>query len=1050
MDGHATGDGGKGILGRTFWIQGRSGPYWQNLESHEDGQSAIGRLGLLVGDDRYDELRLIQADLSPITGKTSYVHIVTVRDGQVLEPAAAERTPGSAPHAVAASHEPGPEPQMHFWPEPHPDEVQPRLNLYAPGPDGEPVPHPISQNSQARQMHPQAGYGHAATQGYAGQEYDQQGYGQQGYDQKGYEYEDTGAPRPSDQTPRSGAFHANPGQQTIGGWRIPEQSAEAPRQQNEQRQEEVRRPPAKKSRARRGLSLDPHERQDGRGRINGAPDGGRRGGRNRRGLVARGLDRFRLSRNESDQGDGSRGSRAALLSGVFAGALAAGLALASLSPQTSARFYGDLVGDLGGFMPSASLVDAIEGGDLRAIRARLLEGADPNATDREGMPLLLRAARAGNLAALTLLLQAGADPTLPLGEGRSAMHILAAEGRGQALARILAAGAPLDLAGGNYGCLTPLSVAAANGRVRAAGLLADQGASLSPQESCKVGPMEVAAPHPHVLARLEQVRAKRESLLRIAAGPAPTPRILTPPSGISTIPEANSVQRAAPQPVATNTIPATQPTTQAQQSGLYDAGTQNPAAELATIDVAAGQATGQQAPVRQALTPFAPPPKPDIDLSTTQAPTNRAPTNRATAAPTREAQGNTPALANTETVASLPAQAVTRQQVVAPQQQAPQQQAPRQSAAPKAAATSSVERQVPTALIGPDGTPRARTKPVPPSLTPGQFAQRLRAAIDAGDAASAQALLSQKPARADLNRLRVVVRDRFGAGERSLTDHAALSGRSKIAQMLTAAGGRVTPSALHTAIKHTGTPGLTDLPAALLELGADPNGVYEGLTPLMRASLRGDVTTAMLMMQSGANPALVAGDGRTASDMAGAAGKTALQERLLMSAREADYGALMLGMSWSDTLETLESKAETCKSIGDDFTACKMKTPAWIQDAAVVVAQFDGRNGNRLVAIQIDSQPLTTPRIAKDRFAAVVREIEQRLPTDHVGFSTANAPEDTGFFRALRPEINSGAYFAYWPDQDKSRPVFVHLKLSGINDQAGFYRIIIGNPFRTG
>lgn len=992
MEGQSAGNNGSGILGRTFWIQGRSGPYWQNLESHQDGQSAIGRLGLLVGDDRYDELRLIQADLSPITGKTSYVHIVTVRDGHVLEPASAERSPATAPHAVASEPEPAPEPQMHFWPEPHPEELQPKLNLYAPEDAEYQNPHPSQYEP------PSHGGAHARADGYDADI------------RRAASYQDMGAGRQTRETPRSGSFHARPGEQTVGGWRIPDeegadfgpdygQTADPGQTHNpsrDERQREDGRALAKKRRTqRRGLSLDPNDRQDGRGRISGSPDHGRRVRRKEPSLFRRGMTRLRenVAGPRSEQAEG-RGGRTALLSGVFAGALAAGLALASLSPETAARFYGGLIGDLGGIVQSSDLVGAIESGDIRQVRARLLEGADPNSVDREGTPVLLRAARAGNLAALTLLLQAGADPTLPLQDGRSAMHYLAAEGRGQALARVLASGAPVDLAGGSYGCLTPLSIAAANGRVRAAGLLAEQGASLRPQKSCDVGPMEIAASHPHVLARLEQIRADRESLLKIAAGPA--------------VP--NTDRRNAPS--ATILTP-----------------------EKAEIAADAADVTG----------PFAPPPRATVPQSPKiqlPSPVSESAEMKSPAPPRRSAA---PKTINVESLSVKAAPA----EPVAP---APTGIAATDRTTSGDAITPRTEKgaEVLAALTGPDGTPRARSKPAPPQLTPKQFVTRMRAAIDGGDQATARVLIREMPPGLDINRLRIVVRDRFGAGERRLTDHAALSGQQEIAALLSNAGGKITPSALHLAIKHAGTPGLGELPARMIALGADINAMQDGLTPLMRAALRGDVATADMLLKNGANAALIAGDGRTAAEMAGASGRTALQERLVLQARAADYQALMLGMSWSDTLATLKPKTEACKSIGDDFTACKMKSPAWIEDAAVVVAQFDGRNGNRLVAIQIDSQPLTTPGMAKDRFAAVVREIEQRLPTDHVGFSTANAPDGNGFFRALRPEVNAGSYFAYWPDQDKSRPVFVHLKLSGINDKAGFYRIIIGNPFRTG
>jgi len=154
-------------LERTFWIQGRTGRYWQNLESLESDQTAIVRLGTLISHDRYDELRLIQAQVSNITGETSYTNIVTVRDGQVIDSpmlraqAASEDNwrddaadTGDAPdvsrflggqtsrHDAPEPHAAGSNsgvdevdfdqdlhPQLRFWPMTKPEHLQGRLGL---------------------------------------------------------------------------------------------------------------------------------------------------------------------------------------------------------------------------------------------------------------------------------------------------------------------------------------------------------------------------------------------------------------------------------------------------------------------------------------------------------------------------------------------------------------------------------------------------------------------------------------------------------------------------------------------------------------------------------------------------------------------------------------------------------------------------------------------------------------------------------------------------------------------------------------------------------
>ncbi len=168
----------------------------------------------------------------------------------------------------------------------------------------------------------------------------------------------------------------------------------------------------------------------------------------------------------------------------------------------------------------------------------------------------------------------------------------------------------------------------------------------------------------------------------------------------------------------------------------------------------------------------------------------------------------------------------------------------------------------------------------------------------------------------------------------------------------------------------------------------------------------------------------------------------------MLAARAARYRDLMLGTSWRDTRETLADRIRRCKNLGNEYTACTLEADLWPEDAETVVAQFDRRSGGRLVALQIDSAPFDDPRTARARFDAAVEAIEARLPDDHAGFTSRRAPE-AGFFHALRPGVDAGAYFGYWPDKDRRRPVFVHLTLTGVDDSHGIYRIVIGNPFRA-
>ena len=936
---------------RTFWIQGRTGRYWQNLESLESDQTAIMRLGALISEDRYDELRLIQAQVSPISGETEYSDIVTVREGQVVDSpmlraqaAAAAHfslpddeaplqagsvTPNAAPfpmngpqpdlppapygHNSGGSQpedmlDPDNHPQLRFWPTVKPERMQGSLGLHGEEhwveQEPEPAPHPASTTGRRQIDEPREPA-----------------------------FEHPYAPPPKS-TPK-----LSEDEFLAGGWRIPgnlNDDDTAPSVDTGLKAQGT------DTFQRRNLTADPTERRTGQTRVQGFLSSLRRPSARRQG---RREDSAPPPRERKSTGNASR---AALMSGVFAGALASGLALSAINPDFAGRVFAGISGQFGTMLPSAGLIEAIESGDLQSVRARLAEGVDPNMVDTEGNPALLRAARAGNLAAVSLLLQAGADPTLPSKDGRSVLHRVAAEGRSQALQRMIDAGAPVDLAGGVYGCLTPLSVAAANGRVRAASLLAERGAALTAQRGCNVGPIEIAAAHPHVLARLEQIRAEQDALVRL--------------SGVS----------------------------QAQA-------TANPGSTLLT----------------EALT-----------------------------APAQTQDGPT-----------MPGQPDS----------APALESAQAGQAPSAAGRALAEAVAKLADIDPaattDGTAPTETasvfqppaKPAPPvtQSDPRVFTAKLKSAIDRGDQGAVVALLDGAPSDFKLDEARFAVEDSFGSGVRSALEQAALHGQADIVRLLVTDGASIPPRLIHRVVQNADRPDLAGMLGVLLEKGGDPNAMSEGITPLMRASLKGDPQTAYMLMAFGADPKIVSTDGRLASDYAREAGRADLEERLVLAASEQDYGNLMMGLSWSDTLASLRDKIEVCKDIGDDFTACKLNVDSFLTDAKVVVAQFDRKASDRLVAIQVDSRPLTNPSSAIAQFDAARRAIQDRIPEGHAGFVTAEYENQETLFRDLRPEANRGRYFTYWPDQDRRRPVFIHLKLSGLDDQHGFYRLVIGNPFRA-
>lgn len=934
---------------RTFWIQGRTGRYWQNLENLETDQEAVVRLGVLISEDRYDELRLIQAQISAITGETTYTNIVTVEDGQVTDSpllrtqgdpeleaddaqqpdgdragrleisSVAPIMPGQSIADGVAENAP-PNPQLKFWPTPRPEFKQGRLGL-------------TGEENWAPDREAEAAFAEPA----------------------GHEAQ-AKPPQPAPVTGKRVEFDTGTGRSKtkVGGWDIPEETVQAAQVAQEAPQERTKR----RGRAEpTDLRADPTRRTqpDAKTSATRAP--------RRAPFAAR---RQESGRRENTPEKGHGRGRFALMSGVFAGALATGLALSAISPDFAGRVFTGLSGQISSMVPSTSLPEAIANGDLPAVRARLAEGADPNMRDAEGMPVLLRAARSGNLAAVSLLLQAGADPTLPMEDGRSVLHRAAAEGRGQALQRMIDAGAPVDLAGGVYGCLTPLSVAAANGRVRAATILAENGASLENQNGCSVGPMEIATGHPHVLARLELIRAERAALV---------------------------------------------------------------------------QATGRTRPVAGANT-AAQPDAQDLLISEIDIPPNqRGPApQEAEPGPIMEAQ------VTDETVALSPADRLAAAVSNLPESTAAIE-APPANEVPAAVSAAEPAAGMALAMFQPPDKPEPPPAPV---LDPRVFTARLKSAIDAGDEGIVVALLGDRPEGFILDDARYAIEDSYGSGVRTALEQAALNGEADIVRLLADDGASIPPHLIHRVVQNSDRPELAGMLGVLLEEGADPNAMSEGLTPLMRASLRGDPQSAYVLMAFGANPTALSADGRTAADFAREAGRADLEERLVLAGTEGQYRDLMMGLSWQDTLATLRDRIVECRDIGDDFTACRLNIDTWLDDSKIVVAQFDQQASDRLVAIQIDSHPIRSPSMAMSRFDAVRQAIQDRVPSGHSGFLTTEIGGEDTLFQDLRPEINRGRYFSYWPDQERRRPAFIHLKLTGIDDGQGFYRIVIGNPFRAG
>ena len=132
--------------------------------------------------------------------------------------------------------------------------------------------------------------------------------------------------------------------------------------------------------------------------------------------------------------------------------------------------------------PESPVADAAERGDLDAVRALLVQGADVNAAQGDGMSALHWAAMAGNVEMVGVLLYAGAntEATTRLG-AYTPLHLASRYGQAAAVAALLEGGANAD-ARATTGA-RPLHFAAASGAAGAVTALIDHGAAIDATEA---------------------------------------------------------------------------------------------------------------------------------------------------------------------------------------------------------------------------------------------------------------------------------------------------------------------------------------------------------------------------------------------------------------------------------------------------------------------------------------------------------------------------------------------------------------------------------------
>jgi len=144
-----------------------------------------------------------------------------------------------------------------------------------------------------------------------------------------------------------------------------------------------------------------------------------------------------------------------------------------------------------------------------------------------------------------------------------------------------------------------------------------------------------------------------------------------------------------------------------------------------------------------------------------------------------------------------------------------------------------------------------------------------RAVEDGNERTLKAPLLGGLSPSVDLAKLRIQANDKWGSGERSLIDHAAYHGQLGIAKELLALGLRSSSRVLHLAIANYAgeMPGIA---RTLIDGGADPNAVQDGLTPLMRAAIVRNTDIAKRLIEKGADTTARDPQGRTAASFVGA------------------------------------------------------------------------------------------------------------------------------------------------------------------------------------
>lgn len=337
--------------------------------------------------------------------------------------------------------------------------------------------------------------------------------------------------------------------------------------------------------------------------------------------------------------------------------------------------------------------------------------------------------------------------------------------------------------------------------------------------------------------------------------------------------------------------------------------------------------------------------------------------------------------------------------------------------------------------------------PDTPTARLAYYSRKLAWAINDKDGEAFREQLDNWPEDLPLERATFQTVDQWGAGDRSVMDHALLSGDWEAAAMLAERKVAPSPHLVHQSFAENATAPYSDIQGFLLDHSMALDSQWQGATLLSAALSRQDGDLFRQLLAHGADPGQPLPDGRSVMSRLRETGDNELLAAAVAAQFGDGYSGLMFGLDWQARLDSVKQQLGPCKPFGSGLTACQLIAAPPYPASDVAIAQFDEEGGGKLVAIQIDSQRLAGEETARTTFDQVLKAIEDQIPDGHVGFASHSPGDAEGFFSSLSPTGGSGAYFAYWSDQDRRRPVFIHASLNGLDRNSGYYRILIGNPF---